>query len=123
MVFECHEKPAASSGSAHFWLSRRGGLIFSRTLGHGPVLSKSSCSSMSEDHSRSFDLEVRELLLSAVPLNCSARVQRWALKLTQFNYRFEYSKGVNNVNSDYLSRFPLPEMEKSCEPVFSSLFI
>ena len=51
-----------------------------------------------------------------VPLNCSARVQRWALKLTQFNYRFEYSKGVNNVNSDYLSRLPLPEMEKSCEP-------
>ena len=66
MQLECQERPGSSSGSAHFWLSRRGGLIFSRTLGHGPVLSKSSCSSMSEDHSRSFDLEVRELLLSAV---------------------------------------------------------
>ena len=61
---------------------------------------------------------LRKLLAhdSSIPLNCSARVQRWALKLSQYNYRFVYSKGTDNVNSDCLSRLPLKETEPSCEP-------
>ena len=61
---------------------------------------------------------LRKLLAhgSNVPLNCSARVQRWALKLSQFNYEFVYSKGANNVNSDCLSRIPLEETEQTCDP-------
>ena len=61
---------------------------------------------------------LRKLLAhdSNIPINCSARVQRWALKLSQFDYKFEYSKGSCNVNSDCLSRLPLNETTKSCEP-------
>ena len=44
-----------------------------------------------------------------VPHSCSARVQRWALKLTQFDYEFVYARGADNVQSDCLSRLPLPD--------------
>ena len=53
---------------------------------------------------------------SSVPTTCSARLQRWKLKLSQFNYTFEYSKGKDNVNSDCLSRLPLTETKHKCEP-------
>ena len=47
-----------------------------------------------------------------VPISCSARIQRYALKLSQFNYSFHYTKGQDNVHSDFLSRYPLPETVK-----------
>lgn len=53
---------------------------------------------------------------SPVPLRCSSRIQRWSLRLSQFNYTLNYVKGVQNVNSDFLSRFPLPETEETHEP-------
>ena len=57
-------------------------------------------------------------------------MQRWALKLTQFNYDFEYCKGAENVKCDCLSRLPLPitctktvpyEMIFSIETINSSI--
>ena len=61
---------------------------------------------------------LRKLLArnSCIPTSCSARLQRWGLQLSQFNYYFEYSKGENNVNSDYLSRLPLPDTITISEP-------
>lgn len=53
---------------------------------------------------------------SSVPTNCSARLQRWALRLSQFQYVFEYTKGSENVNSDFLSRMPLSETVTEVEP-------
>ena len=53
---------------------------------------------------------------SGVPSTSSARIQRWALKISQFHYVFQYSKGSANVNSDCLSRLPLPETIHECEP-------
>ena len=53
---------------------------------------------------------------SAIPTTCSARLQRWALCLSQFKYNLEYSKGINNVHSDFLSGFPLSDTEKKTEP-------
>lgn len=51
-----------------------------------------------------------------IPSSCSARIQRWALKLSQFNYTFVYSPGKENVTSDLLSRLPLPETVVEVEP-------
>ena len=51
-----------------------------------------------------------------VPVSCSVRVQRWALKLYQFDYEFVYSKGSDNVHSDFLSRLPLPVTCDEVEP-------
>lgn len=53
---------------------------------------------------------------SNIPTTCSARLQRWALRLSQYNYEFRYSKGTDNVNSDCLSRLPLPDVKPQCEP-------
>ena len=53
---------------------------------------------------------------SGVPSTCSARIQRWYLKLSQFTYNFMYSKGKDNVTSDFLSRMPLPQSVNVHEP-------
>lgn len=51
-----------------------------------------------------------------ISTTCSARLQRWALRLSQYSYEFQYSKGTDNVNSDCLSRLPLPDIRSQCEP-------
>ena len=53
---------------------------------------------------------------SGVPTSGSARLQRWYLRLSQYNYKFEYSKGESNVTSDCLSRLPLPDTVPDSEP-------
>ena len=37
----------------------------------------------------------------------AARLQRWALTLSAYNYKIEYRTGTNNGNADALSRKPL----------------
>ena len=51
-----------------------------------------------------------------IPTSCSSRKQRWALKLSQYNYNFVYSQGQYNVHSDCLSRLPLPDTVEETEP-------
>ena len=53
---------------------------------------------------------------SPIPENCSARIQRWALRLSQFQFNVEYIKGSDNINSDFLSRLPLKETAEINEP-------
>lgn len=53
---------------------------------------------------------------SAFPQTCSARVQRWALRLSQFDYDVQYVRGVEMLNSDCMSRLPLAETEPINEP-------
>ena len=53
---------------------------------------------------------------NAIPTTCSARIQRWALRLRRFNYEIEYIKGSVNVQSDALSRLPLAEKADHDEP-------
>nr|XP_054919421.1 uncharacterized protein K02A2.6-like [Dermacentor andersoni] len=43
-----------------------------------------------------------------VPPMASARIQRWALFLSQYSYRIEYKAGKENANADALSRLPVP---------------
>ena len=38
----------------------------------------------------------------------SARIQRWALTLSNYQYHLRYKPGVQNTNADGLSRLPLP---------------
>ena len=59
---------------------------------------------------------------SSIPENCSARLQRWALRLSQFQYKVEYIKGSENVNGDFLSRFPLQETSHVDEP-YEMIFV
>lgn len=51
-----------------------------------------------------------------VPTSCSARILHWALQLSQYNYILEYSRGQENVHSDFLSRLPLPDSVTEAEP-------
>ena len=45
-----------------------------------------------------------------VPAMASARIQRWALTLSAYQYVIQYKKGGDHANADSLSRLPLPDM-------------
>ena len=48
-----------------------------------------------------------------IPSLASARLQRWALTLSAYNYHIQYKPGKDNSNADVLSRLPLPELPSS----------
>ena len=45
----------------------------------------------------------------AIPPMASARIQRWALTLSAYDYQIQYKPGKEHANADLLSRLPLPE--------------
>ena len=45
----------------------------------------------------------------AIPVIASARLQRWALTLSGYQYSIKYRKGSQMCNADALSRLPLPD--------------
>ena len=45
-----------------------------------------------------------------VPSLASARIQRWALTLSAYNYVISHRAGTANSNADGLSRLPLPDI-------------
>ena len=47
-----------------------------------------------------------------IPAMASARVQRWALMLSAYNYQVQYVPGKENMNADVFSRLPLPVQPK-----------
>ena len=56
------------------------------------------------DHRPLFGLLKEDKMIS--PL-ASARIQRWALTLSNYQYHLRYKPGVQNTNADGLSRLPL----------------
>ena len=42
----------------------------------------------------------------------SARVQRWALTLSAYDYKIQYIPGKDNANADVFSHLPLPVQPK-----------
>ncbi len=48
-----------------------------------------------------------------VPVLASARIKRWALILSAYDYKVEYKPGKEHANAYVLSRLPLPETVKS----------
>ena len=47
-----------------------------------------------------------------IPSMASARIQRWALTLSAYDYKVQYVPGKEHANADLLSRLPLPEQPK-----------
>ena len=47
------------------------------------------------------------------PSLASARIQRWVLTLSAYNYQIQYKPGKDNSNADVLSRLPLPDSQQS----------
>ena len=57
------------------------------------------------DHMPLLGLMSEDKLIS--PL-ASARIQRWALTLSNYQYHLRYKQGAQNTNADGLSRLPIP---------------
>ncbi len=53
----------------------------------------------------------------AIPDRSAARIARWALLLTAYDYKLEYRQGSLNGNADALSRLPLPAQEDEVSQV------
>ena len=49
----------------------------------------------------------------SIPSMASARLQRWALTLSAYEYTFQYKSGKDLANADALSRLPLPNTTSS----------
>ncbi|CAC5421832.1 unnamed protein product [Mytilus coruscus] len=45
--------------------------------------------------------------IKPIPVMAAARLQRWALTLSAYEYSIVYKEGKNNANADGLSRLPL----------------
>ena len=45
----------------------------------------------------------------AIPTMASARIQRWALTLSAYDYDIAFKPGAQHANADVLSRLPLPD--------------
>jgi hypothetical protein len=58
-----------------------------------------------------------------IPTNVSPRMQRWALRLAQFDYEITHIKGVDNLQADCLSRLPLPYTMTCSEPTEMILMV
>ena len=52
----------------------------------------------------------------AIPIHVSARIQRWALTLSMYDYKLEYKKGSTHNNADAFSRLPLPHRNSDPTP-------
>jgi len=54
----------------------------------------------------------------AIPSMTAARIQRWAIILSAYNYTLQYRTGIENGNADFASRFPT---DNSCKEETSSI--
>ena len=54
---------------------------------------------------------------SPIPSMTAARIQRWALLLSSYDYELRYQKGVANANADGMSRLPQRALETEISKV------
>ena len=55
---------------------------------------------------------------SALPPISAARIQRWAIFLSAYEYSIEYKNTKTHANADSLSQLPLEEEEDTSDSVF-----
>ena len=48
-----------------------------------------------------------------IPPMTTARIQRWAILLSAYNYSLQYRPGNKNGNADFMSCFPLTNSNKA----------
>lgn len=59
----------------------------------------------------------------AVPPQASARIQRWALTLSMYEYTLVFKRTMDHANADALSRLPLPEHPTSVPLPAETIFL
>ena len=52
---------------------------------------------------------------SGIPTLAAARMQRWALILSTYQYNIVYRNSKNNANADAMSRLPSSHSDSECE--------
>ena len=57
-----------------------------------------------------------------IPSMAAARIQRWAILLSAYNYSLKYHSSSENANANFFSRFPSNEKD-SCSSVKNEVFI
>ena len=57
-----------------------------------------------------------EVIFNKIKSTIPARIERWILRLQQYDFKVFYQKGANNP-ADYLSRSPLNIQDKKLENV------
>ena len=58
-----------------------------------------------------------------IPAMASARIQRWALTLSAYDYVIEYKPGKEHANADVLSRLPLPNTSQTTPVPAETVFL
>ena len=57
---------------------------------------------------------LRNLLCRDLPP--TSRVERWILRLSEYNFKIEYKRNPDNVIADVLSRLPFAVAQEGCKP-------
>ena len=58
----------------------------------------------------------------SIPTLAAARLQRWALLLSAYNYEIKYRPTQNHSNADTLSRLPLEQVTDEATITFDTIF-
>ena len=58
-----------------------------------------------------------------IPTHSAARIQRWAIILTTYNYELVYRPGVQNGNADGMSRLPIEGKDSDSSHVKNDVFM
>ena len=60
---------------------------------------------------------------SPIPCMTAARIQRWALLLSSYNYKLRFRAGTANANADGMSRLPVRAIEEEVSEVSNAIMM
>lgn len=59
----------------------------------------------------------------AIPSMAAARIQRWAITLSAYNYTLKYRPGSLNSNADFFSRYPSENLNEEQSTITNNIFL